>query len=78
MEAAEEGRIERLKSFFKAFTESQRVIMPIIDRCLEGMDAAADTCDPRKVCYTLCLIASRHILTLFPMARVSINIAVGN
>lgn len=53
MEAAEEGRIERLKSFFKAFTESQRVIMPIINRCLEGMDAAAATCDPKKDSQTL-------------------------
>ena len=50
MEAAEEDRIEKLKAYLKAFTESQRVIMPIINRCLEGMDAAADTCDAKKVC----------------------------
>ena len=50
METAEEDRIERLKGFFKAFTQSQRVIIPIINRCLEGMDAAADTCDAKKVC----------------------------
>lgn len=53
MEAAEEDRIEKLKGFFKAFTESQRVIMPIINQCLEGMDVAADTCDPKKVRLTL-------------------------
>lgn len=49
MQAAEEDRIEKLKGFFKAFTESQREIIPIINRCLEGMDAAADKCDPKKV-----------------------------
>lgn len=53
MEAAEEDRIEKLKGFFKAFTESQRVIMPIINQCLEGMDVAADTCDPKKDSLTL-------------------------
>ncbi|XP_065068453.1 cdc42-interacting protein 4 homolog [Rhopilema esculentum] len=48
MEAAEEDRIEKLKGYFKAFTEAHRVIIPIVHRCLEGMDAAADTCDAKK------------------------------
>ena len=49
MQNSEENRILKLQGYFKAFTESQRAIIPIIHRCLEGMDAAADTCDPKKV-----------------------------
>ena len=78
MEAAEEGRIMRLKSFFKAFTESQRVIMPIINRCLEGMDAAAATCDPKKVCYTFCLLASKQFLILFALVLVFVKFTVAH
>ena len=64
MMAAEEDRIERLKGFFQKFTEAQRAIMPIIDRCLEGMDAAANTCDAKKVCITLFFPASIPILDI--------------
>eukprot|EP00112_Aurelia_sp_Birch-Aquarium-sp1_P011318 Seg238.9 transcript_id=Seg238.9/GoldUCD/mRNA.D3Y31 product="Formin-binding protein 1-like" protein_id=Seg238.9/GoldUCD/D3Y31 len=53
MQNAEENRVTKLRGYFKAFTESQRDIIPIIHRCLEGMDAAADTCDPKKDSLTL-------------------------
>ncbi len=49
MQAAEEARIAKLQGYFRSFTESQRVITPIINKCLEGMDLAADICDPKKV-----------------------------
>eukprot|EP00794_Sanderia_malayensis_P016039 gene16039-17661_t len=53
MQSAEENRIDKLQNFFRQFTESQRVIIPIINKCLEGMDTAADVCDPKKDSLTL-------------------------
>lgn len=53
MQTSEENRTDKLQGFFKAITEAQRAIMPIINRCLEGMDTAAGICDAKKDSQTL-------------------------
>ena len=63
MQTSEENRTDKLQGFFKAITEAQRAIMPIINRCLEGMDTAAGICDAKKVCGICCLYKSSLLPT---------------
>ena len=50
MQSSEENRITRLCDFFVTFAEAHKTVLPIVDKCLDGVISAARSCDARKVC----------------------------
>lgn len=46
----DERRIVKLSECYRGFAEAERRVVPIINKCLEGMISAAKSVDDRKVC----------------------------
>ena len=45
----EENRLQKLAGYFKESAAIHKRVLPIISRCLEGMDNAGESIDPSKV-----------------------------
>lgn len=45
----DERRTIKLSECYKGFADSERRVIPIVSKCLEGMTAAAKSVDERRV-----------------------------
>lgn len=46
----EERRIERIGESMRCYAEVERKVLPIVNKCLDGMTKAAESIEPKMVC----------------------------